>query len=221
MSERAGADARAVACPYLGLTADRRAPTRYPSDDHRCFRTAPHSPASLQHQVVFCLGAGHSDCSRFRAYPVALPAVRVPLYSGVAIVAVCAAAAVAAVIVVGNPLTAEPEPSATTPAAGAARVTAAPPSPGPLVLGSVSPPAISPRVTSTPRPVVTARTATPAAFAGTYIVQRSDSLTTLAQHYGVTVPELAAANALSPAARLTIGQHLRVPAAMPTPGVPR
>ncbi len=54
--------------------------------------------------------------------------------------------------------------------------------------------------------------------ATTYTVRPGDSLTALAQRYGITLEQLAAANNLTVTTRLIVGQQLVIPVAAPQPG---
>jgi murein DD-endopeptidase MepM/ murein hydrolase activator NlpD len=61
--------------------------------------------------------------------------------------------------------------------------------------------------------------ASAAALAGySYVVRRGDRLGQLADHYGLSVPELARANDLQPPYVIRVGQALRIPAAPPGAG---
>ncbi len=221
ISQGRGADASPAVCPFLALGAEPSSRTTYPSVDHRCFHTNPPSGISLAHQVVFCLDSRHSECSRFGPPPRAARTRHAGVASGVGVAAVCLVSVAVAVLVVGSPLTAEPEPAAPTSSLAASSAPLVTVSPQPAQAGSATPASLTaiPATAVAPSATPTARVSTPitGAFSGTYVVQPGDSLTAIARRYGVTVAELAAANGVPATAGLTIGQRLRVPGATPTP----
>ncbi len=88
--------------------------------------------------------------------------------------------------------------------------------------GATATPAASATPSTTPTSPATA-TATPAATAAprTHVVRPGESLSSIAQQYGVTVAELMAANAISDANSLRAGQELTIPnSAAGTPAAP-
>lgn len=116
-----------------------------------------------------------------------------------------------------------PEPTAPPPS----------PTPEPTPLPPTPSPAATPTPTAQPTPTPTRATASQAAFvpsaaAGTYVVQRGDTLFSIAGKHGVTPEALTAANHLATPDSLLIGQRLIIPAraatAQPTvvgqPGAP-
>lgn len=80
--------------------------------------------------------------------------------------------------------------------------------------------AVEPEATPAPPPQVSeARPAEPAASEAVYVVQKGDVLGAIARQHGLSVSELAAANALSSPYPLKPGQELQVPEASSTPAV--
>jgi murein DD-endopeptidase MepM/ murein hydrolase activator NlpD len=79
---------------------------------------------------------------------------------------------------------------------------------------------------NTPAPVVSPLAQTPPgestaprSDAGTHVVKSGDTLSGLAERYGVGMAALAQANGLAPPYRIMVGQRLRIPDAAPAPAV--
>ena len=65
-SEFDGSDG--LACPFLGLAADRRSHFTYPHPGQRCFATQHAAPIDARHQGTYCLGLDFQTCDRYRAW---------------------------------------------------------------------------------------------------------------------------------------------------------
>lgn len=102
-------------------------------------------------------------------------------------------------------------PASVTPTASAAGGTASPAAPEPTPAGSVQ--------AATATPVVTPPASTPAASpspqasaaARTYVVQRGDTLSSIARQFGTSVDAIAAANGITNPSLIGVGQVLVIP----------
>ncbi len=80
----------------------------------------------------------------------------------------------------------------------------------PVTSTSPPPPAMSPSASASPTTVPTPR-ATPVPTPLVHVVQRGETLTSIAQRYGVTVADLAAANRIKDPNLIVVGQRLTIP----------
>ncbi len=233
----------ALICPYLGVARAGDSSALTPRPEQCCFSLADPVAVSPQHQVIFCLTERHPECSRYRPLAARRPASAQPSrhailsLSGIAVLLAIGAATALSVVVIGNPLSVEPDNSASpTPAvafAGSPTPAPAEPSASPLTATPI-PAATTPNAVmamsppATPRPATASATVTPAGRAApavtalaavlSYTVQPGDTLIGLARRFDLSVPVLAAANGLGTADGLRIGQTLRIPdAASPAP----
>jgi membrane-bound lytic murein transglycosylase D len=70
-----------------------------------------------------------------------------------------------------------------------------------------------PRTATPPAKAASAKTASKAPAARSHTVKRGETLSAIARRNGIPVAKLAAANGISPSARVKVGQKLRIPAA--------
>ena len=57
----------ALACPLLGLAADRRSHFTYAHPGHRCFATEHPATTNARRQATYCLSPGYTACDRYQA----------------------------------------------------------------------------------------------------------------------------------------------------------
>jgi len=235
----------ATVCPALGLSDDPRTRCLCPSADHRCYRGPRPASIAVRHQQQLCLRPGFSACPTWSA-PPASPGHsslgpltgrvrRLAWLAGATAGGLCIAGAAAMIVqrrpppqrlAASNPAQRAAPP---TPYAGIAPVsTVGSGTPAPAAVATAAaPPEASPAATSTappPRSLVQTSEPTPG-FVGTpaarsYRVQPGESLTALAERFGVPEPALAAANDLAPTAGLVVDQMLRIPDAATAPPSP-
>jgi len=232
------ADPLAPACPFLGLPDDPVTRFSYASEDHRCWAAARPRAIDLPHQGAFCLVAAHPECPRYRAAPAGAPATTGPVAGAIAwhgetgeagavgedrgprrrtwllVAVVVLAIGLAVAALLGGPAIADlvrdwqpgggAVPSASSPGA-----TLPPPSPTPSPSPTPTPTA-SPAPTPTATPSPTPRP-TPAPTPLRHTVARGDTLTSIAERYGVTVAAIRRANGIDDPSLIRIGQRLIIP----------
>ena len=227
-----------VACPYLGLIDDRATRFTFPSTAHRCHATDRPSTIDIAKQGRDCLTAAHVTCPRYRPPKVLASAVPLepvqsvphvvaagrpdrsatgPHLARIAIVAIALVATVLVGLLLGAGLATQltggggPTPSPTVAAAApSASIAPATPSPtrAPTPTPSRSPsPSISPSPTASP-----STSPSPSNGPIIHVVERGETLTSIAAEFGVTVDALKAANEIEDPNLIFVGQELVIPA---------
>lgn len=229
------------ACPYLGLADDPATHLVFPSHSQRCHATTRPSTIETAKQAKDCLTEAYAGCSRYRPYaaPVphgavraaiaavtpdpghpASPRPRVRATARVVPVAILLVALALAGIVLGAWLTSAmsntpagsgaPGPGASGTAASLLA------SPSPLATTTAPPtatPIPTPSATPTAKPAPTAKpTPTPAPTPLVHRVRRGETLTAIAERYGVTIEAISKANGLLDPNLIVVGQLLVIPA---------
>lgn len=226
------------ACPFLGIEGDRPSHYQFPSGAHRCHKGAT-AHIGLDHQANYCLRDTYVTCPVYQGLqalasspdrpprtfgqPVAL--LSIPLI--VAVIAITAALAYAGAVIQPSSSTgsligvASPTPLATPTnvvTTTAPPVTPSPtrpavPTPTPTPSETPAPPTTTPTPTAAPptaSPVPSPKP-TPRPTPLIHIVERGDTLSGIAQLYGVTVKAIVAANDLESADFIYNGQRLIIP----------
>ena len=204
------------ACPYLGLADDPRTHFAFATPGHRCHVKAKQIPIDLGHQSSYCLSTRYPACVRFRSprAPVATATMASaaadagPSRDGDAgwgralrhIVVALALLALVAAIGVGA--------FGKSPADGVAPGGVASPSVSPSAAATPAPtPAPSPSPTVPPAPT---DTAAPAPIV--HVVAPGESLSSIAELYGVTEKAIQDANKIDNPSLIVVGQKLVIPA---------
>ena len=215
------------ACPYLGLFDDPRSHFTFPTEGHRCHAGGRPVQIEPEYQDAYCLSTRYPACERFRSAeaaarrrsgapaPVATAqvatATRAPATANAArqrergarwgwVLLRFVAALVLLALAVAIGLGAFGKPPADGGASGGvgSPSPAATASPTPLL--SVSP-IVSPALTDTPAP-------TPIV----HVVAPGETLSSIAQIYGVTVQAIQDANNIDNPSLIRTGQRLIIPA---------
>jgi hypothetical protein len=228
-------------CPLLALAADLRTAVDGYDPDHRCTAGNPAIGVDRAMQQRLCLHEAHLECPRYRDWAaerslapgIPRPAtdatfVRTRLivepdsaWHGVALATRPArrpgrvmVGGAAAVLAVGSIAAA----AATTQGFGLLAAPRSSPTPAPTATPSPSQsptPVPTPSPTATPTPVPSSTpvpaTPTPAATVHTYRVRSGDTLSSIAQRFGVSTQALINANNLADPNNLSIGQVLVIP----------
>lgn len=211
-------------CPFLGVARDPQSRFPHPSPGHVCHAGRPAAIAA-DYQVEYCLGGAYERCVRFERV-VGQTADGRPLStagerSWVATVAMTVLtlvllAAVVALVVARSPLPTK-QPGAV--ASGTPRPTDGITIPPPTTPAPTAPPA----ATASPATLPTSRPARspspePSPTAITFhVVQPGESLSTIADLYGLPWPLIAQANDIDDPDEILAGQRLTIPP-LPQPG---
>jgi nucleoid-associated protein YgaU len=222
-------------CPYLGLIDDRATRFTFPATAHRCHATDRPSMIDIAKQGRDCLTAEHVTCPRYR--PPKVLASSVPIERVQTVPHVVAAGRpgrsatgrrLARIAIVGIALIATVLVGLLLGAGLAAQLTGrAAPTPAPTVasMASMALPTPSPTRTSTPTPTPSrspspspspsaSPTTSPSPTIGPiiHVVERGETLTSIAAEYGVTVEALKKANDIEDPNLIFVGQELVIPA---------
>jgi LysM repeat protein len=236
--DRLGPLDAAGVCPYL-VSVDGAWRSLRPHRDHRCGALSPATVVAPEKQRALCLVDAHDSCATYKAararargarpaeraaaplWPVArtAPVVIEPARSrlqgipgvpgrtsGQVLLGALMVVAFVAVIIAR---TSSPGPASTVP-----------PASDPVASVLVTPsPTPRPTHTPTPSPVPTPEP-TPIASQATYKVKTGDTLQKIASHYGVKVAALMAANGITDAKAIRVGQSLIIPVKAPKSPTP-
>lgn len=228
-----GAD---VACPYLGLIDDRATRFTFPSSTHRCHGTKRPSTIDFPKQGRDCLTAEHVTCPRYHPPQVLASAVAIERVQAdprvvaagrpgrsrpgrrFARIVIIGLALIGTVIVgfllgAGLAVQLNSRGGATPPPSGGA-ASASPPAATVSVAPSAPSPSPTPSASPSPSPTPTATpTLSPSPSNGPviHVVERGESLTLIAEHYGVTLAALKEANDIKDPNLIFIGQKLVIP----------
>lgn len=222
-------------CPYLGVAGDPKSRFSYPSKAHLCHAAKP-VPIDLAYQTQYCMSGRYESCSRFqRAEVGASPASKsqptahrsIGLWAALIVVSVTALASTTLAIAFATgilaPLSGDPGIAAATGSAvpstvaPVAQPTLLPASPTPAPTATQTA-AATPTATATATPSATpAPTATALASPLIHVVQRGETLRSIAALYGVTVVELAEVNGIEDLNLIRLGRELVIPGVEPSP----
>ena len=233
---RPGVDA---ACPYLGLIDDRVTRFTFPSTAHRCHATERPSTIDLPKQARDCLTAEHVTCPRYHPPRVLASAVAIERvqttphvvaagrrsrsrpgrrFARVAIIGLALIGTVLVGLLLGAGLAAQltSRAGATLTPSGGVVASASPAAAIESVAPSTPSPSPTPSASPSASPTPTARpTLSPSPSNGPviHVVERGETLTLIAEQYGVTVDALKNANDIDDPNLIFVDQELVIPGA--------
>lgn len=196
-------------CPYLGLLDDPQSRFAFAAEGHRCFASGRPCEIDLGHQDAFCLSDRYADCDRYPPLAADRQGTAAPTRAGTGRTRRRPAVSVALILAEGALLVAigfgaigrrpstngTPGTVASFSAAATTAVTPAPtlaPTPAPTFQS------LAPSPTAAPTPIV-------------HVVQPGETLSSIAERYGVTVQALQTANGIVNPSHITGGQRLVIP----------